>query len=148
MNVQIFISDYNKDTVCSICNSNKTSVIVRNNRGSPLWLNYKGGKICVNCNNKLKKYPKELNLKKTKYRLDYKGINLFLSFQLPREKCELCGILKDKKGKNIHRHHYFYIRIMPWACTISICSSCHTKITRNSYKNFTKNFERGSNIFS
>ncbi len=107
----IKISDYNKGIICLICKTDKTHIKIRKGKGSPVWYNYKDSKICQNCYNKLTKYPKTLNDKKSLYRLDYCGINLFLSFQLPKESCEICNI--TKKDRIIHRHHYFYCRIMP-----------------------------------
>lgn len=126
----IIISDYNKDTKCYICGSKETYIQVRNGKGSPIWHNIEHGKICNKCHKKwfvTSEYRKQSNEKNKKYRLDYLGINLFLSFELPKNSCEICGISKNQ-GKKIDRHHYFYCRIMPWACTISVCSSCHTKI--------------------
>jgi len=126
----ILISEYNKHTICAICGSNETYIQIRNGRGTPQWNNYKDGKICSRCHHKLyepKEKKKLRNKNNSKYRLDYCGINLLLSFQLPRNICEVCG--KTKKEIKIDRHHYFYIRIMPWACTISICGTCHQNIT-------------------
>ncbi len=121
----------NIENICIECGNNKTYIKIRNGRGSPVWYNYKGGKICQNCYSRIvlaPKHNKKNNEKLKWYRLDYMGINLLLSFELPRNRCEVCGILKGQ-GQKIHRHHYFYCVIMPWACTISICNSCHTKIT-------------------
>lgn len=124
----IKISNYtNKDTICSNCGSNETYIRIRNGKGYPMWYNYNNGKICHKCHNTLVVNIKYKRLKLKSRRLSFKGIDTDLSFDLPREKCEVCDI--TKKHRKIDRHHYFYCIIMPWACTISICTSCHGKIS-------------------
>lgn len=117
--------------ICSKCSSTETYIKIRNNRGSPVWYFLDNGdRVCSRCYNRLIVYPKHgkrHNKRLMDYRLDYCGINLLLSFPLPRDKCEVCSV--TRKDRLIHRHHYFYCIIMPWACTISICNSCHSKIT-------------------
>lgn len=132
MNISIPISDYNKSTTCFLCGSNKTTIQIRRNRGTPVWHNYENNKICNRCYDKLisKLNPEKKKIRNKKnsiYRLSFLGLHLFLSFELPKDICELCNKTKDEVL--IHRHHYFYCRIMPWACTIPICNICHAKIT-------------------
>lgn len=120
-----------KKYTCSNCSSTETYISIRKGRGTPIWHNYNGNKLCNKCYQKLvsaPKYRKKHNERLKSYRLDYIGINLYLSFILPKDKCEICGILKGQ-GKKIDRHHYFYCRIMPWVCTMSVCNSCHGNIT-------------------
>lgn len=117
--------------ICANCGSDKTYVQIRNGRGTPFWHNHEGKKWCSRCYNNFiaaPKYRKQNNKKSIAYRLEYLGTNLFLSFKLPKDKCEICGVTKEQ-GKKIARHHYFYCRIMPWSCTISICNSCHSTVT-------------------
>lgn len=40
--------------------------------------------------------------------------------------CSRCpNNLYDGSCKKTDTHHYFYMTIMPWACTIELCVSCH-----------------------
>jgi|SRR5687768_16153226 len=123
----LLLTTNNIENICIICGSNET--YTRKGSKTPLWLNYKDGKICKKCYNKLVVDTKKYDRSRLKYRrLHFCGIGLLLSFELYRDKCEICGITKDKTDR-IERHHYFYCVIMPWCCTIAICRSCHAKIT-------------------
>lgn len=148
MNIRPTISDYHKNTICINCGSKETYIRVRNGKGYHSWYNYKDGKICGKCHSKL-----VVNINRDRHKkydgreIRFCGTNITLSFILPREKCEICGI--TRKESLIHRHHYFYCRIMIWACTISLCNSCHQKIdkTGKKYKKKNKNLEKIEKYF-
>lgn len=121
----------NKGRICSNCGSEKTHIT---KEGWEQWYHRKDDYnklLCCSCYWKIYPQPKEdkrkhwNNIKNN--RLDFCGVNIILSFPLPRDICEVCDI--TKKERRIDRHHYFYCRIIPWACTISICKKCHGKIT-------------------
>ena len=99
-----------------------------------MWYTYENGKICHKCHNRLVVNTKYKHNKLKSRRITFQGLDIDLTFDLSREKCEMCGITKDNT-KKIDRHHYFYCIIMPWACTISICSSCHQKTHKKIQKN-------------
>jgi hypothetical protein len=123
----------NIEYICSNCGSNKTYIYIKNNRGSPCWHFHNGNRLCSRCYYRLISTPKRrkgYNDEQKKYLVAFCGIRLSLSFQLPRDICEICGITKGQ-GMKIHRHHYFYCRILPWSMTISVCNSCHSKITES-----------------
>ena len=128
----LYIELTNKNEyTCSNCGSDKTYIKIRNNRGTPVWHIHNGNRLCRKCYEKLihaPKYRKKHNEEQKQYRLSFGGIHLSLSFILPRDRCDICGISKGQ-GLKIDRHHYFYCVIMPWSMTIPICSKCHAKIT-------------------
>ena len=126
--VFIPISDHSKGIICSICGSDKTFIRIRNNRGVSCWYNHNGKKICQKCYQKSRNRL-DKSRKPNDYVITFCGKNAYLSFRLPREICEICGV--TKKERKIDRHHYFYLVIMKWACTISVCHECHMRIEPN-----------------
>lgn len=49
-----------------------------------------------------------------------------LTFAPKKGFCSWCTKnIFDKSCKRTHIHHYFYLPIMTWACTIEICARCH-----------------------
>jgi hypothetical protein len=70
-------------------------------------------------------------------RIVIQGRRIFTGRLLRRGKCSECGkgigdSYINKYGKNAiikqtHMHHWFYLVIMPWACTVELCASCHIK---------------------
>lgn len=129
----------NKDRICSNCGSNKTLIEIYNNKSIARWYHNKDDYnklLCCSCYWKI--YPQPKNQRRKNWnriknrRLDFCGITIILSFELPREICEICGI--TRKLKRIDRHHYFYCIIMPWACTTSICKKCHGRISQSKIK--------------
>lgn len=123
------IYTYSENIKCVVCNSSYTYIAIdkRSGIGYPFWITHKDGKICKKCYNKLKSNIKYKYIRYKYRHLFFCGIRLFLSFELPRDKCEICNKNKDDV-KKMDRHHYFYCRIMPWACTISVCGICHQSI--------------------
>jgi len=126
----ITLTNTNKYT-CSNCSSTETYIKIRNKRGTPVWHIRNGNRLCEKCYNKLvhtPKYKKKIHDKNNPQRIVFCGKTYHLSFKLPRDRCEICGV--TRKEMDIHRHHYFYCRIMIWCCTIPVCNSCHMKMKR------------------
>jgi hypothetical protein len=51
----------------------------------------------------------------------FKGRRIDVGFNVRTGICSNCG-----KQATTHRHHWFYLIIMPWSCTQELCESCHT----------------------
>jgi hypothetical protein len=75
-------------------------------------------------------------------RIMFLGKRNTLSFDLRKDVCSEC----EKKGE-MHLHHVAYIPIMPWACVLELCQSCHgsktyglgqSKVGRNTVTTFAK----------
>lgn len=70
-------------------------------------------------------------------RITFKGKRVSLKSAPRRNRCERCGKNKGdsfidydgiiRKIRRTSMHHWFYLIIMPWACTEELCNSCHTK---------------------
>lgn len=102
------------------------------------WRKYKDGYVC---NTHYQKYvnnprrPKEYyynSRKQIQQRIiEFCKLDIILTFNPRKGYCKLCSNnIHDGSCKLTSLHHWFYLRIMPWACTIEICNSCHMKITR------------------
>ena len=64
----------------------------------------------------------------TSKRITFLGKRVSLSFEPRTGHCSLCtNNIYDKSCKETNLHHYFYMSIMMWACTIEKCASCHTR---------------------
>jgi hypothetical protein len=91
------------------------------------------GCLCKKCyDHFFKNRPnlKEVNRNYQERCIDYLGLHILLSFKLTRDKCEVCGASNCK----IERHHYFYLRTMPWACTMQLCTKCHNKTKSSKWR--------------
>lgn len=115
-----------------------------------LWCKYKEVWICnkhynklIGCPKRPKGYNKKYNRNKTpeeRKKLNIRKIrffnkSVFLSRKARKGICEWCGkkegdkFIKTNKKIGIvttDTHHYFYLTIMKWACTVEICKSCHS----------------------
>lgn len=99
------------------------------------------GWICLKHYNRLIGNPKQT----IEYRRKYNKISwsktlwfcnkpVYVGFVVRKGICERCGrkngdkFIKTRGGIGTiltHKHHYFYLRIMVWACTEEICNLCH-----------------------
>jgi hypothetical protein len=102
--------------VCTNCNSTKTYI---EKRGWPHWYNRDSKWFCEKCNNKLFKNPKWHPITNPK-RFRFKNRFLYAEKNPRSGRCSICGMKKDTDT-----HHWFYLIIMPWACTVELCNSCH-----------------------
>lgn len=111
------------DRKCLNCNSTKTHIY---KDGRKQWHLYKDGRLCKKCFNNLIQNPK-LNKKWNGLAIRFLGIRIFLSFNPRKGYCSWCpSNIFDGTTERTHMHHWFYVRILPWACTEEICNSCHT----------------------
>lgn len=112
--------------VCYSCGTTKSTL---DKRGFEKWNPNKdldNRYLCHICFMHFIANPKR-NGKGTKF-LKFK--NKYIKFSKnPRSGiCSWCN-KNIKKGtiKRTNLHHWFYLVIMPWACTIELCNSCHGK---------------------
>lgn len=124
--------------VCAACDSDKT--YIRPESGRPHWFRWDGLWLCKKC--RVLYVDSPIKRQKWGKHIDPKRINFhnkIISIKyIPRKGiCSRCG---KKKGDEYHGwrnkekvvertslHHWFYLVIMPWACTEELCYSCHTK---------------------
>jgi hypothetical protein len=112
------------------CNCCKSEVTYVDKKGKDRWHNHDGEWFCDKCNHRLftnpitnKKWAPINNIK----RQVFKGNRLYFEKKPRTGKCSECGNVKGKDCKRTSNHHWFYLIIMPWACTIELCNSCHRK---------------------
>ena len=112
-----------EDRECHYCGSHKTRV---NKKGIPYWNKNKPTPyfLCQKC------FCHLFNYKYEKIRLQHLirffGLKIRLGWNPRKGFCSKCGTSKD--GWKTHMHHWFYLRIMPWACTMELCCTCHNLI--------------------
>lgn len=59
-------------------------------------------------------------------RLQYGKKRIYLNLKPRIGYCSWCpNNIHDGSCKRTSMHHYFYMPIMAWACTIEICNKCH-----------------------
>lgn len=116
------------------------------------WYNHKTktGKICYNHYQYLYSHPKvtasgfwKRYNKKRRYgkkrddydkRIMFLGIFIYLSWNIRKGYCSYCSNnIFDKSCIRTNIHHLFYVRIMPWACTVELCPKCHINETVNDH---------------
>lgn len=124
---------------CYSCGSDKTYIrpsYSMTKKPTEMWsfnVDDKGkiiGCLCKKCYDHFFKFRpnlKQINRQYQEHSIDYLGLHILLSFKLSREKCEECGAVREIDCQKIERHHYFYLRTMPWACTMALCTICHDK---------------------
>lgn len=97
------------------------------------WRRYNGEWICEKHHAKLvssPKYNKKNNDKWNKILrqrlITFLGKRILLTFNPRKGYCKTCSNnIFDGSSKITHLHHYFYVPIMVWACTIELCVGCH-----------------------
>lgn len=132
--------------VCSRCHSDKT--YIRPKTGWPQWgRDDKGGWLCCKCYNKIVTNPKWQKINNPIYnprRIGFKT-KRYIAKQNPRKGvCLGCG-----KHERTEMHHWFYLIIMPWACTRELCMKCHF-LTKQIYRNggwFTSRFDESGKSY-
>lgn len=78
--------------------------------------------------------PRYHNKKWQSRRIVFLGKRIHLSFDIRTGYCSLCtNNVFDKSIKRTNMHHWFYLPIMPWACTEEICVPCHSSGGKISY---------------
>ena len=122
---------------CHICKMER-AVVGRHDKS--------GNRICANCYQKFifskhKQIVRDYNSRKgsinSPKRMIIQGRRIFLDRLVRKGKCSNCGKhigdpYIDVYGKitiikRTHMHHWFYLIIMPWACSVELCPSCHMK---------------------
>jgi len=59
------------------------------------------------------------------------GSRIIYTFRQLTGYCSKCkNNMHDGTCKITHMHHLFYVPIMPWACRIELCASCHGKLKK------------------
>lgn len=106
---------------CFACGCTNTTL---NKRGYTMWYynhDVNHNALCSPC---FLKYCYTINYekKRSRRRLKFLGRGRTLKFILRYGICDECGI-----SRQTNLHHLFYLPIMPWACTIELCTSCHMK---------------------
>lgn len=95
------------------------------------WYNYKDTSLCSLhysklINNKREYRTKEYRKKYNDRLLNFLGKRIMLSFKIRTGFCSLCyNNIFDKSCFTTHTHHWFYLPIMPWACSEERCPACH-----------------------
>ena len=113
---------------CYSCGSNTTPL---DKNGYTQWLNNydnDGNRLCNRCANRLiwnRLYREKWNPINDPKKLRFKGKRILLKYSTRKGLCERCGAIKGQGCKQTHRHHWFYLVIMPWACTEELCVRCH-----------------------
>lgn len=122
------------DRKCLNCGSDKTYI---HKDGRKQWHVYLDGYLCKKCYNNLILNPKLNRINNDRWNsvsIIFLKLHIFLSFNPRKGICSWCGKKKGekfttKKGSMgtilTHMHHWFYLPIMPWACTEEICNQCH-----------------------
>ena len=114
---------------------------IMENDGNYRWSYYNNKIICRNHYSKLvtnkrqtpeykKKYnskrPKGFGKKYNDRRILFLGKIITLSWKIRTGYCSLCpNNIFDKSCNQTQTHHWFYVPIMVWACTVELCGACH-----------------------
>lgn len=118
---------------CNNCKSTKTRI-----RGTwEEWRYNNGLRYCINCYARLF-VSKEKKSEQNKKRLWFNGKCIRVKNKIKLGICERCKkkigdkfidfFGKEQIIRKTDMHHWFYLIIMPWACTEELCVSCHSKI--------------------
>lgn len=109
--------------VCAACDSEDS---VEKCTGWQHWHFHDGCWLCKKCYIRYVRNP-AFNKKYHSERQNFKGKMIQLGFNPRNGVCERCGNVKGMTCMRTSKHHYFYMTIMPWACTEELCNSCHEK---------------------
>ena len=123
------------ERVCVKCGATTTYI---NTNGRQQWGNVNGECYCSRCWDKQRLWKKLPSKRiKGKKRLTFQRKRIQLQENPRKGKCKVCGKKvgdeyvnyrgQVKRIKRTHLHHYFYVSIMPWACTIELCVPCHSR---------------------
>jgi hypothetical protein len=115
--------------ICYACGSTKTYTCVKSNgyHNQYWYLNHDidNNVFCSNCYDKYwrsKESKQKIWRKSNPKHMFFLGLSIYLSWDPRKHVCLECG----KIGRT-ELHHWFYLIIMPWACTTELCVSCHDK---------------------
>jgi len=101
--------------------------------GTPNWLNNydnDGNRLCSRCAMRLiynRIHGKKWSIINSHKKIIFRGKAVMLDKAPRRGLCERCGAVKGIDCKKTARHHWFYLTIIPWACTEELCTSCHMR---------------------
>lgn len=128
-------NNYRKCLFFNECSTEETKIT---KKWRLLWYRYND---CYICNRHYDILVRDKEKRKKQFEnyskriINFLGKRIMLSFDIRKGICERCGKKDGDKfinGKGkiskvlTHIHHYFYIPIMVWCCTIELCNSCHS----------------------